>query len=407
MKSSTIWIIVAGMIVCSCNGSGKYNLWENAPVVASTVMVDGEEMINLDLSLLKDTIVFPLSYFMEEFEIVKLSDEDDALVYPAPTIVSDNYILVQSGRNPRGEYRASVPIPCRLFDKKGNFLTNIGAIGQGPGEYNLVYSMQIDEKNERIYLMPWQTDKIFAYDLSGKFLEPIRLPYRAPKGVFKVEGNIVTVAIIPFGNNPSVAWVQTLEGEVLHEIPAGHFVVQDFSNEVTATLNTEAFDLSFWNWPARIDSLYHIDTGKGKLIPRFTANFTRKGNEVDMHSYIEWPGYFLGNTSEQYYVTDANGARTEGKKPAYYLIDKKTHKGAFFRMEDDYVDGKSVEYPLHFFNKGYHVRNLEPAALLEWIEDALKSDIMSDKMRKKLTKIKDDMDENDNNYIVYAAMKKQ
>lgn len=401
-----IGIMLTGVLLCSCNGKKEYNMWDKAPVVATKVMVRGDEMVSLDLSLLKDTAIFPLSHFMEEFEIVKLSDEEDALVYPAETEVSDNYILVKSARNPHGEYRASIPIPCKLFDKKGNFISNIGNIGQGPGEYTMIYSMQINEKDERIYLMPWQTNYILVYDLSGKPQAPIPLPYRTPKGVFKVEGDKVCVAITPFQNNPSVAWIQTVGGEVLHEIPASHFTVQDFSNEIFLKQNTEAIDISFWNWPARIDSLYHIDIPTGKLIPRFTANFTKKGNEVENHSYIEWPRYFIGNTSNYVHVSYGDESWTEGKKPVYYIVDKKTLKGSFLRIEDDYTDGKSIEYPIYLFNKGYHVRNQEPMVLLEWIENMLKSDVLPDKTRNKLAKLKDTIDENDNNYILYAKMKK-
>ncbi|MDH6534744.1 6-bladed beta-propeller [Parabacteroides sp. 52] len=396
---------LTALLLSSCNGTKDQAYWENAPVVAEKVQMPGGELIRFNPALLKDTIVFPLSHFMEEIEIVKLDDKDEALLYEAPVTISENYILVKSGRNPRGDYRSSVPLPCKLFDKKGKFISNIGAIGQGPGEYNLIYSMQIDEKNQRIYLMPWQTDKILVYDLTGKSLEPIRLPYRSNKGIFKVEGDRVGVAVLPFPQIPSVAWIQTLDGEVLHEIPAGHLSLPfDFSNEIQSTQNSPDMDLSFWYWQPRPDSLYHIDLQKGELNPRFTANF--KKDELEPHSYMEWPNHFLGTTSTVVHITGPEGERKEGKEPAFYIVDKKTLKGAFLRLENDYMGGENMGYPIYTFQKGYYAKNMDPGNLEEWIEKILKSDKLDDKMRQKLTDIMKNISPDDNNYILYAKMKK-
>lgn len=67
-----------------------------------------------------DTVRIPLSFFTEKLEIVKLDSRDEALVGQTGVTISDNYILVHG----------SQPNPFKLFDRKGNFLTNIGAIGQ-------------------------------------------------------------------------------------------------------------------------------------------------------------------------------------------------------------------------------------------------------------------------------------
>lgn len=63
---------------------------KDAPVVATRVMIDGEEMIELDPSLLKDTVIFPLSYFTEKLEIIKLDDRDEALTGAPYAYVSDH-----------------------------------------------------------------------------------------------------------------------------------------------------------------------------------------------------------------------------------------------------------------------------------------------------------------------------
>lgn len=395
-KNKNLMLAIVLFVMWGTACSEKKNAaayWENAPVVAEKTVVNGDEVITLDPDLLKDTIVFPVSHFMEEIEIVKLDDKDEALIGQSSITLSENYILVKNGDQ----------IPCKLFGKKGNFIGNVGSIGQGPGEYRDIYSMQIDEASKRIYLLPWFGDNLLVYDLNCQPLPPVKLPYRANKGVFKVVGDKVTVAVLPFPGIPLIAWVQTLGGEALHEIPAGkHLAVPDFNNEISSAQNTPAMDLSFWFWPTRVDSMYHIDTEKGTLIPQFTVKFDEENMEP--HSYSELPDYFMGDTKSIHYEFVNGQNRTVGTKTEFYIVDKQTLKGAFFRVENDYWGGME-EWPLFLFNKGYFVRNMDPGNAEEWIEKALKYEGLSESLRKKLTGIQQTISPNDNNYVLYAKMK--
>lgn len=394
-------ILSVALLGTACNGKKGISYWENAPVVAEIVNANGAKLISFDPALLKDTITIPISHLMEEIEIVKLDESDEALVGEDPIVISENYILVKNS--------SRTQTPCKLFDKKGNFIGNVGAIGQGPGEYRNIYSMQIDEVGGKIYLLPWFGDNLLAYDLKGQPVTPIKLPYRANKGIFKVKGDKVTVAVLPFPDIPVVAWIQTLEGDVLQEMPAGSLAVaRDFSNEIISSQNTPDMDLSFWFWPTRIDTLYHINAEQGTLEPRFTANFDV--DNMEPHSYAEWPDYFVGNTKVIYESSSmtADGktsTQSVGTKNEYYVVDKKTLKGAFLRVENDYWGGIE-EWPIYLFDKGYYARNMDPGNMEEWIEKMLKSDRISDQLRQKLTGINGAIGANDNNYVIYAKMKR-
>ena len=67
-----------------------------------------------DWTAVKDSIHLPLSYFIEDLDIVKLDNKDEALVRNSSVTVSDNYILIHCSQN----------IPFKLFDRKGKFLRN-------------------------------------------------------------------------------------------------------------------------------------------------------------------------------------------------------------------------------------------------------------------------------------------
>ena len=48
-----------------------------------------------------------------------------------------------------------------IFDKNSfKFITSVGDNGQGPGEYSMVKCAQIDEKHNRIYILPSLQKKI-------------------------------------------------------------------------------------------------------------------------------------------------------------------------------------------------------------------------------------------------------
>ena len=84
------WVAIV-IALAACSGNEKRRLGD-LPVVAHQVEVDGQEMTVCELDLLKDTIDLPLSYWVEDFEAVKLDGRDEALVGQGAVYVSDNYI---------------------------------------------------------------------------------------------------------------------------------------------------------------------------------------------------------------------------------------------------------------------------------------------------------------------------
>jgi hypothetical protein len=88
------------------------------------------------------------------------------------------------------------------------------------------------------------------------------------------------------------------------------------------------------------------------------------------------------------------------------IVDKKTLKGAFFKLENDFLGNIEIEWPIYSFNNGYFIRNYDPGDLFDALEKLLQSGKkLSPEMRDKLTKLKDSITDNDNNYILYAKLK--
>ncbi len=395
---------ILAMLSSACTDSKQAEvnkLWEQLPVVAQTVEVDGQEMLVCDYSALDDSVSLPLSAFTEELQMVKLDNRDEALVGMSLPIIGDNYILVSRFRN----------VPCKLFKKDGTFVGNVGNIGQGPGEYQMIYDMQLDEANGRIYLLPWNAKSLLVYDMTGKYLHSIPLYNKnkdlvVPKGTFHVDAknNRVGVFLLPFDYLKTVAWIQDMEGNVIQEIPMNHLKIRpDFSNEILMNKTNGAFDMSvFTYFELRPDTLYHYDMNKNRLLPQFTLDFGSR--DIAMHSYAEFPNHYLGDISKSEQISsNMSVANTTGA----FVVSKKDKKGAFYSLYNDYLGDMPIAGTF-FWNcrNNYYVQNVEPGQLMEDLENALKKNPnMDEKMKQKLKTMLAEIDDNDNNYIFYAKLK--
>lgn len=392
----TGWVagLMFGLCLSSCTNEGRKTYALDAqPVVGSVEIVNGDSVWVCNLAAIKDTAVLPLSCFAEELQIVKLDNRDEALVPVRNVVISDNYIMVW-GRD---------QTPFKLFDKSGKFLCNVGSVGQGPGEYKLIYDAQIDEAGGRIYLLPWNAKALLAYDMKGQPVQSIPLPTLVPKGVFKAntKDSLLSVFFLPFEYLPNVAWTQKFNGEIVDTVPSRHLAVKpDFSNEVYSNKNGADFDVSlFVFWGRRPDSLYHY--ANGRLNPRFTLDFGKQ--EIPIHDYKELPHHFLGSTSvekqldERHFTTEV---------PVDFIMDKRTLKGAFYKVENDYLGNIPIQWFPYNCSNGYYAANMEPATLKEMLEKYLAgaTDI-STADRERMQKLADSIHENDNNYILYAKLR--
>lgn len=386
-------LLVGIVLLTCCNAIGKQTSdgLNEQPVVGSVTVVNGDSVWVCNFAALKDTITLPLSAIVEDFQIVKLDGRDEALVPVGNTLISDNYILVYGRQQ----------TPFKLFDKTGKFLTNVGSFGQGPGEYQMVYDAQIDESAGRIYILPWNAKELLAYNLEGKYVQSIPLPTLVPKGKFKVDSSksTLSVFILPFNTLPYVAWRQDFKGNLLDTIPTRHMAIRpDFSNEVFSSKNNGDFDVFLFTFfELRPDTLYHFN--EGRLNPRFTLDYGKK--EIPIHFYQEMPRHFTGYVAVKKQVSE--GSYTT-EVPVNYIMDKKTLKGAYYRLVNDYLG----DIPASLFTNGdYFTLNMEPAALNEALKKHLEvKKELSSKERERLQKLADSINDNDNNYILYAKLRR-
>lgn len=391
-KTRIPWMMgIACSLLMACSSTQQDCLGE-MPVIAKKVTLPTGDLIVCDLAKATDTLDVPLSMLTEELQIVPLDNRDEALVGGwVRTIVSDNYILVSNNRQ----------VPYKLFGRDGKFICTVGSFGQGPNEYQLTYAEQLDEAHNRIYIMSWNAEKILVFDLKGNPQPYIPLNTRVPKGKFRVNtaDSTVIVTTLPFEGSPEVVWVQDMHGNRKQSIAPGHLMApRDFSNEVMDARNTSAYDVMFLIImpEAKQDSLYHYNLEKNRLEPRFTALFT--GERIPWHGYTELPHHFIGDGSFPVQVSETS---FQGSAPAYYIVDKTTLKGNFMRLKNDFLHISA--WPS--FSNGYYTANMEPMALKEQLEEALKEENLDESVQARIKACLSSLDENGNNVILLAKLK--
>lgn len=391
-KTRIPWMMgIACSLLMACSSTQKDYL-DEMPVIAEKVTLPTGDLIVCDLAKATDTLDVPLSMLTEELQIVPLDNRDEALVGGwVRTTVSDNYILVSNNRQ----------VPYKLFGRDGKFICTVGSFGQGPNEYQLTYAEQLDEAHNRIYIMSWNAEKILVFDLKGNPQPYIPLNTRVPKGKLRVNtaDSTVIVTKLPFEGSPEVVWVQDMHGNRKQSVAPGHLMVpRDFSNEVMDARNTSAYDVMLLTImpEAKQDSLYHYNLEKNRLEPRFTALFT--GERIPWHGYTELPHHFIGDGS---FPVRVSATTFQGSAPAYYIVDKTTLKGNFMRLKNDFLHISA--WPS--FSNGYYTANMEPMALKEQLEEALKEENLDESVQARIKACLSSLDENGNNVILLAKLK--
>lgn len=387
---------------CSPHEPKAVTSWEQLPVIAERKLIGKDTLIVCHPERMKDCIVLPLSYFVEDLEIVPLESRDEAYVRSSTVRVSDNYILIHSSRN----------IPFKLFDRKGRFVRNIGLSGGGRGNYGQICDFQLDEKLGRIYLMPWNATELIAYDLQGRLQPsiPLNSPnekrWQLPKAVFHVDGDRkeITVFSLPWKAYPRMAWVQDFEGHILRELTVNPYrLPRDYSSEIRHLHNTEQFEFSVLDFhPDREDTLYHYHTIDNRLEPVFTLDFP--DGSLLPHYHDELPTCIIGTIIGRMEQTGLT--QSESREHTNFIVDKRTLRGGPYRVYNDFL-GNTEVYWLNKSHNGYYVRNLSPQMLKAELEEALLRNDLTLSMRKKVSALSASIDtERDNNYLMIGRLKR-
>lgn len=306
------------LFLASCTSSKTLSssFWDQCDMIAHWEVIDGDSVIVCDADKAVKEMDVPLDLIAEDLQVIKLDNKAkiDRKSYHA--YITDNYI----GLSLYNYY------PLKLFKRDGTFLRNIGSMGKAADEYTCISDLQIDEKNNRIYILPGDVSddkRIAVFDLDGNYLQNIPLADKAFFGstikVYPEKGQIVLAAPIRPKFPQLCIWTQDLEGNLVQGIPSGKHATYEYSSTLVLsrchTKQVEVFNINFIN---NHEYLYHYDRTGGRLIPKFHINTAATGISI-----YELPSCYiveeLGPTGGTDAVTDK------------FIVDKKTLRGCKFK----------------------------------------------------------------------------
>ena len=354
--------------------------------------------------------VMSLGDLMGTYEIIKLENRDEALVktYPFGIFVTDNYILL----NPDAIF------PIKLFTRKGQYVADIGGIGQGPGEYKTIHFCMIAEKQKRIYLGPGRANKILTYDLKGNYLSDEAIHFKEivhkPCIWMDHDKKHVTVVGLPFSENENsnfeisnnVCWVQNREGDIVHRISANHYgLIGDYSNGLVACRNVDAISFSIFEDPmlrTRPDTLYHYDAVKNIITPRFTIDHVVSENQSACTVLYETSRSYWAQVT--LYPNDLSSSVSSVRLPAFNVCVSKKD-GNVWRI-DRFTDPLlGLSYLFLAMKNGYVCISYDPLELMDALDKVLTQTDLEPDVRKRATDLRNSLHENDNDILIIGKLK--
>jgi len=372
----------------SCGETTKQEVksfWDQCDVIAKREVINGDTVIVCDSKLVKQKKNIPLDLLVDSIEVIKMDNKnEEALISKrfVHTYFTENYIGVT----------AYSYFPMKLFRKDGTFVRHIGAIGQGPGEYTVIDAIDMDEKNDRIYILPFNADYILVYDFKGNIYPRIKLAEILLYGsTIKVYGDkkqvLVTKPIIPDTNY--YVWIQDFEGNLIQGAKMSDYYkdVTSFSESTITRLRTDAVELFRLGFPNGNEFLYHYDIPKNRLEPKFMVN----GDDFDWNIIHELPHQYIVQKCQRI------GADDDELFTQKIIVDKKTLRGCYFDGFETSFGLIYGQYSILYAMNGPYFSIIDFSSKVSEYIQKIKEESLTSKQKQELQKLKSIIAENDAN----------
>ena len=347
------YLILTCVALCACGGGNKQQ--------ASAT----DENVAEEKSAVQYPIHIPFEEGMEVEREVKLSEIADSVTY-IRLETTDNglvkYFKASLMRRTSKYYIFGEMQNVIQFTRNGKFVRNIGRRGQGPGEYNYIRQVDVDEKTGKVYI--YSNRRIHVYDLeTGKYLQTIKPGHPETLSILmQNDSTIIGYVDNSYGQQKTKAYISNLNGEILHEytrhdlfeVKGGAYMVggpQDFFlSQYKGMINLKEYenDTVYTITPEGLQKRYIIDTGKYGIKQEHTFAALH-GNEAAYNRLAaEYLRYAVLETENYLFLPYANWAGSERNSPKMAMYDKRT--GECYRVKDDFIkddlsNGMYVYYP--------------------------------------------------------------
>jgi len=347
------YLILKCVALCACGGGNKQQ--------ASAT----DENVAEEKSAVQYPIHIPFEEGMEVEREVKLSEIADSVTY-IRLETTDNglvkYFKASLMRRTSKYYIFGEMQNVIQFTRDGKFVRNIGRRGQGPGEYNYIRQVDVDEKTGKVYI--YSNRRIHVYDLeTGKYLQTIKPGHPETLSILmQNDSTIIGYVDNSYGQQKTKAYISNLNGEILHEytrhdlfeVKGGAYMVggpQDFFlSQYKGMINLKEYenDTVYTVTPEGLQKRYIIDTGKYGIKLEHTYPALNGDEAAYNRLAAGYMRYAVLETENYLFLPYANWAGSERNRPKMAMYDKRT--GECYRVKgnavsDDLTNALYFYYP--------------------------------------------------------------
>lgn len=152
--------------------------------------------------------VIPVKEDVERIDYISLETNDSCLISNVLSLqVTREYIFVYNGKTDQ----------IFQFDRTGKFIRQVGRHGNGPGEFDVVLNLCVDELKQEVYIFQYSAPPL-VYSFTGEFLRSETI--RATDMHVLADGSRILkgLTMAPLAYAPWMVAVQNVEGEVIDSV---------------------------------------------------------------------------------------------------------------------------------------------------------------------------------------------
>lgn len=348
MKNYILGCLTLGMMTACTNAQSKNTKTEEKKPIQQTIHVPFEKGMEIEREV-------KLSDIASSVEYVRLETTDEGLVhYLMPNMMhrTSKYFIFGDRKN------------VMQFTIDGKFVRNIGRQGKGPGEYNYIRQVDVDEKAGKVYVLS-SGRRFNVYDLeTGKFLQSGALTNKNPDTFLMLnDSTMVGYQQNSNGQEQIMAYISTLSGNIQKEYSRHQLFeiksrtsymyggLHDFNlQRYDGTINLKEYenDTVYSVTPDGMKKRYIFDTGKYGIKLEHTYHALDGDDEAFNRLSAGYIRYSVLETKNYLFLPYIYWAGKGKNKPRTAIYDKRT--GECYKIKDnifkdDITNGLYLYFP--------------------------------------------------------------
>jgi len=363
-------MLISGLIVFSLSCSRGSGTAENTVLDEDDTNQEQSPEIDINKPNLGDKVL-KLSDIAGNIEYIPLETNKNCLIKNINALeLVGPYIYVSS------------PGQLLLFDTDGHFVRRIGSEGNGPGEYNAIADIAVDNVDSSVYLINILGKKIMHFSIDGEFLDSFPLDFPVVADNIELYDGNIYLSFSDMVNSPGdeskkvMLAAFTRSGNMIGKY-GSTLPVRD-NLRVNIMLPCEVlytYDNALFVKEVRSDTLYRISEDE-ILDPRYVFNFSESKMPLHEYSYESFTKHYMGgkylyflkvleNQNNIFFTYKHNGDETHC---IHDKISKKLYRFGstqeYSKIPDDIKSGPGF-WPVFSREDDYLIGYLEPSLLTE------------------------------------------